>query len=100
VPTTTLPTNSSSPPMLIPTASNPQLFMSEGGRSGGPQPQQQQQQHSGFSPGGTAIVPRTRSGWSLQSNGSSAMNSENYIQSLDNLPNRGGKVSLSGALII
>lgn len=96
MPTTTLPTTSP-PPVLIPNASNPQLFMNEGGRSGG---QQQQQQHIGFSPGGTAIVPRTRSGWSLQSNGSSAMNSENYIQSLDNLPNRGGKVSFIWCLDI
>ncbi len=35
-----------------------------------------------------------RSGWSIQSNASSAMNSEHYIQSLDNLPTtRAGKVS-------
>jgi len=31
-------------------------------------------------------VPMVRSGWSMQSNASSGMNSENYIQSLDNLP--------------
>lgn len=39
-------------------------------------------------------VPMMRSGWSVQSNASSAMNSEHYIQSLDNLPTvRSGKVS-------
>lgn len=43
---------------------------------------------------GTAAVPMKRSGWSMQSNASSAMNSEHYIQSLDNLPSaRSGKVS-------
>jgi hypothetical protein len=36
----------------------------------------------------------SRSGWSVQSNESSAMNSDNYIQSLDNLPSlRPGNVS-------
>jgi hypothetical protein len=40
-------------------------------------------------------VPLARSGWSVQSNGSSAMNSESYIKSLDNVPPlRSGKVSL------
>ena len=39
-------------------------------------------------------VPLTRSGWSMQSNGSSAMNSESYIKSLENVPPlRSGKVS-------
>ncbi len=44
---------------------------------------------------GTAnAVPMMRSGWSMQSNDSSAMNSDHYIQSLDNLPSlRPGKVS-------
>jgi hypothetical protein len=44
---------------------------------------------------GTAnAVPMMRSGWSMQSNESSAMNSEKYIQSLDNLPSlRPGTVS-------
>lgn len=43
---------------------------------------------------GTAVIPMSRSGWSVQSNESSAMNSDNYIQSLDNLPSlRPGKVS-------
>ena len=42
-----------------------------------------------------SAVPMTRTGWSIQSNASSAMNSEHYIQSLDNLPIiRSGKVSL------
>jgi len=41
---------------------------------------------------GTASL--TRSGWSMQSNESSAMDSDNYIQSLDNVPSlRPGKVS-------
>ena len=34
----------------------------------------------------SGVVPMTRSGWSMHSNASSAMNSENYIQSLDNVP--------------
>jgi len=39
-------------------------------------------------------VPLTRSGWSMQSNGSSEMNSEIYIKSLENVPPlRSGKVS-------
>jgi len=38
-------------------------------------------------------VPMTRSGWSMLSNESTAMNSENYIESLDNLSVRSGKVS-------
>jgi len=37
-------------------------------------------------------VPMTR-GWSMLSNESTAMNSENYIESLDNLSVRSGKVS-------
>ncbi|KAL7537301.1 hypothetical protein ACHAXR_007721 [Thalassiosira sp. AJA248-18] len=37
-------------------------------------------------------IPMLRSGWSMQSSASSAMNSENYIQSLDNPPTlRSGK---------
>ncbi len=98
--TTTLPNKA--PPVLIPDASlfkSPQLYMADARNLGGQQGQQQQQQQqqqqfSGVSPRGTAVVPRTRSGWSMQSNGSSAMNSEHYIQSLDNLPIlRAGKVS-------
>jgi hypothetical protein len=44
---------------------------------------------------GTAnAIPMMRSGWSMQSNDSSAMNSDHYIESLDNLPSlRPGKVS-------
>jgi len=41
----------------------------------------------------TNSVPMTRSGWSMLSNESTAMNSENYIESLDNLSVRSGKVS-------
>lgn len=40
----------------------------------------------------TNSVPMTR-GWSMLSNESTAMNSENYIESLDNLSVRSGKVS-------
>ena len=82
-------------PVLSPAASSepPHLYMTDERNVGG-QKGQQQLQYSGTSPGGTAVVPRTRSGWSMQSNGSSAMNSEHYIQSLDNLPIlRAGKVS-------
>jgi hypothetical protein len=44
-------------------------------------------------------VPMTRTGWSMQSNASSAMNSERYIESLESLPLKepsvqSGKVSL------
>ena len=38
-------------------------------------------------------VQMTRTGWSILSNESTAMNSENYIESLDNLSVRSGKVS-------
>ena len=41
----------------------------------------------------TNSVPMTRTGWSMLSNESTAMNSENYIESLDNLSVRSGKVS-------
>ena len=41
----------------------------------------------------TNSVPMTRSGWSILSNESTAMNSDNYIESLDNLSIRSGKVS-------
>ena len=83
-------------PTKVSSINQPQLFMNEGGRFGEQQQQQEQQQeqHFGSASGGTAVFSRTRSGWSMQSNGSSAMNSEHYIQSLDNLsPLRGGKVS-------
>ena len=33
-----------------------------------------------------AAMPMTRSGWSMVSNASTAMNSVQYIESLDNLP--------------
>ena len=46
----------------------------------------------GFGGVGGAAVAMTRTGWSMQSNASTAMNSENYIQSLDDIP-RAGKVS-------
>lgn len=46
-------------------------------------------------------VPLTRSGWSMQSNGSSAMNSESYIKSLDNVPPlHYGKVSFFAIISI
>jgi hypothetical protein len=42
----------------------------------------------------SGTVTLTRSGWSVQSNESSAMDSDNYIQSLDNVPSLSpGKVS-------
>jgi hypothetical protein len=42
----------------------------------------------------SGTAPLTRSGWSMQSNESSATNSDNYIQSLDNVPSlRPEKVS-------
>ena len=42
----------------------------------------------------TNSVPMTRTGWSMLSNESTSMNSENYIESLDNLSVRSGKVSV------
>lgn len=70
----------------------PHLFVNKGGG------EEEGQRQSGTSSGD---VPRSRSGWSIQSNGSSAMNSEHYIQSLNTSPAlRGGKVSLLVLLCI
>lgn len=44
----------------------------------------------------SAAVSMIRTGWSIQSNENASMNSENYIQSLDNMPAlRSGKVSVT-----
>ena len=59
-----------------------------------PTSNQQPQAAGSIQNNNTNSVPMTRSGWSMLSNESTAMNSENYIESLDNLSVRSGKVSV------
>lgn len=60
-------------PSFAPAAAKPPTLIVNGG----------EQQVNGTA---SDAIPLMRNGWSMQSNASSAMNSESYIRSLDNLP--------------